>query len=192
MDDHRTSKRSSTAQQNWSRGTETDEDCVQRLERMRERTLPQATLALREYSEMAIFSSTMWSAKLSGLQEEVVDQQGRTCRRKGGRTREPWLQQRPQSNGCLGSLEGTLRAGRVRRQRKGLERSGLLGGRSCKEPRRDQLTDLVRKGGKVVRDGVLSGIKPLVQEKSTGRARGRTLMTLRSFSEPLIERIDRR
>ena len=32
------------------------------------RTLPHATLALSEYSEMAIFSSTMWSAKLSGLQ----------------------------------------------------------------------------------------------------------------------------
>lgn len=35
--------------------------------RRRERTFPQATLAEREYSEMAIFSSTMWSAKLSGL-----------------------------------------------------------------------------------------------------------------------------
>jgi hypothetical protein len=35
--------------------------------RTRRRTLPQATLALSEYSEMATFSSTRWSAKLSGL-----------------------------------------------------------------------------------------------------------------------------
>jgi hypothetical protein len=38
------------------------------------RTFPQATLALSEYSEMAIFSSTMWSAKLSGLAENQKHQ----------------------------------------------------------------------------------------------------------------------
>lgn len=38
-------------------------------ERKGKRTLPQATLALSEYSEMATFSSTRWSAKLSGLRE---------------------------------------------------------------------------------------------------------------------------
>ena len=79
-----------------------------------QQNLPQATLALSEYSEMAIFSSTRWSAKLSGLQRD-----GRTVGAERGEsrsrvtmllTREPWRRRRRRWSEYPGSWEGTLTA----------------------------------------------------------------------------------
>jgi hypothetical protein len=61
----------------WSEGAELTSSTAQQ-------NLPQATLALSEYSEMAIFSSTRWSAKLSGLhkRERRVSTRARSNRAK--------------------------------------------------------------------------------------------------------------
>lgn len=72
-------------------------------------TFPQATLALKEYSDIAIFSSTIWSAKLSGLptsrkKKKISLNVGRLSRnvemflKKDWLTHEPLLQQKPQLN----------------------------------------------------------------------------------------------
>lgn len=123
---HRTGPRSRSrtgraqpVDQHWSK------ESKRRRERpARGRTFPHATLALSEYSEMAIFSSTRWSAKLSGLhaRARLAVSPCPGNEEDGERTRAPWRRQRRRSSACRGSSGGNPAGGRAWRRRRGLRR----------------------------------------------------------------------
>jgi hypothetical protein len=88
--------------------------------RTRRRTLPQATLALSEYSEMATFSSTRWSAKLSGLSKRAASVLREEWERGERRTRGPSLRRKRRLSACRESSGGNHASGQAWRRKRGL------------------------------------------------------------------------
>lgn len=147
------------------------------------RTLPHATLALSEYSEMATFSSTRWSAKLSGLRASAHARRQR--RSHAACARGELERDAPVSHGADEDADrvrvGDRREVVAQADGLGVEREGCrVSERQHDEQKRraaaEGRTDLVALAREVVRDRVLRGERAggvsLERPKRSVRRRG--------------------